>query len=60
MSNRRRSRQGITSPYVEVLYASKTRIKDIAEKLPKTITPRKQINAPRRNRESETKAKFNN
>lgn len=60
MSNRRRSRQGITSPYVYALEASKTRIKDRPEKYDKKITPMKQINAHRRNRESETKAKFNN
>ena len=61
MSNRQRIRQGVTSPYVEVQYASKRRIKDIAKKPDKTITPSKQINnATRHHRESETKQKFNN
>lgn len=59
MSNRARRRQGITSPYVETLYPSKTRIKDVPKVAKKTITPRRKFKAPRRNREGETQQKFN-
>ncbi len=58
MGNRARRKQGITSPYVEVLYPSKERIKDVPEKAKAIITPREKIKVLRRNRESETRCQF--